>query len=104
MDTVVGSATLHLGFGLGFADLYRRQGLARLDAAFLSFLKTRDPERAEALAAARAATEPLPRKAEADLMLALAPTVEAFVGQLFGVEGELAGCAPRRKPCRRCSR
>ncbi len=90
MDTVAGSSTLHLGFGLGFADLYRRDGLARLDAAFLSFLATRDPERAQALAAARGAAEPLPRKAEADLMLALAPTVEDFIGQVFGVAGELA--------------
>jgi NADPH-dependent glutamate synthase beta subunit-like oxidoreductase/NAD(P)H-flavin reductase len=90
MDTVAGSSTLHLGFGLEFADLYRRDGLARLDAAFLSFLSARDPERARALTAARAGTEPMTRKAEADLMLALAPAVEAFVGQLFGIAGELA--------------
>ncbi len=90
MDTVVGSNALHLGFGLGFSDFYSRKGLARLDAAFLSFLETRTPERAAALTAARAAPDALTRKAEADLMLALAPEVDAFVGQLFGVEGELA--------------
>ena len=31
-----------LAFGLGFSDLYRREGLQRVDEAFLSVLRARD--------------------------------------------------------------
>ena len=89
MDNVSGSA-LTLGFGLEFADLYSRDGLARLDAAFVGFLRSRAPERAEALLAARAAPGALARKPEAELLLAIAEDFDAFVGTLFGVAAELA--------------
>jgi NADPH-dependent glutamate synthase beta subunit-like oxidoreductase/NAD(P)H-flavin reductase len=89
MDSVTGSA-LKLGFSLDFADLYSRDGLARLDAAFVEFLRARAPERAEALLAARAAPETLARKAEAELLLGIGGDFDAFVGELFGVEAELA--------------
>ncbi len=32
-----------LGFGMAFADLYRRDGLMRLDQAFLTFLRRGNP-------------------------------------------------------------
>jgi len=83
MDSVSGSV-LKLGFGLEFADLYSRDGLTRLDAAFVAFLRSRAPERAEALLAARTAPEALAHKAEADLLLDIAADFDAFVGDLFG--------------------
>lgn len=95
MDSVTGSE-LRLGFGLGFADLYARDGLARLDAAFLEFLRARAPEPAAALEAARAAPEALAAKAEAEVLLAIAPEFDAFIGALFGVSAELADLRARQ--------
>lgn len=95
MDSVTGS-DLRLGFGLGFADLYARDGLARLDAAFLAFLRARAPERADSLAAGRADPGALSPRAEADLLLEIAPDFDAFVGELFGVTAELAELRARQ--------
>jgi len=44
---------LKLAFGLSFAELYRRDGLARLDAAFLARLDEADAALGSRLAAAR---------------------------------------------------
>src|SRR5712692_8039161 len=44
-----------LGFRLKFEDLYRRDGLVRLDVAFVDVLKARSPELHNRLMAARAA-------------------------------------------------
>ncbi len=40
---------LKLAFGLTFPDLYATEGLARVDAAFLAFLRAADPALAERL-------------------------------------------------------
>lgn len=77
-------ADLTLGFGLDFADLYERQGLLRIDRAFLDHLAAADAGLASRLEAARAAPEALERKAESDLLIAVAPHLEDFVGLLFG--------------------
>jgi len=90
MDTAAGSAALRLGFGLSFDDLYDRAGLARLDAAFLAFLESRDADRAQRLKDARTDPDALSRKDDSALMLDLADDVDAFVGTLFGIEAELA--------------
>ncbi len=81
---------LELGHGLSFADLYRREGLVKLDQAFLAWLGERDSELQGRLLAGRAAPEVLGRQAEGDLLLALGPEVEDFVGRLFGIQAELA--------------
>jgi hypothetical protein len=44
---------LKLAFGLTFPDLYATEGLARVDASFLAFLRAADAGLAERLAAAR---------------------------------------------------
>ena len=80
---------LRLAFGLEFADLYSRDGLQRLDAAFLERLATAWPELAARLEAARA-SPPAVYKDEAALLLEVAPHVDTFVGELFGVVDELA--------------
>ena len=48
-----------LGHGLSFTDLYDRDGLARLDAAFAGWLQTVDVDVHARLMAARAAPEQL---------------------------------------------
>ena len=88
VKTAIPAPSLKPGFGLTFADLYRRDGLLKLDQAFVEFLATASPDSAAKLAAARAATAPDAR-AESELLLELAPHLERFVAQLFGITDEL---------------
>src|SRR5581483_5388281 len=83
------TASLTLGFDAAFEDLYDRDGLARLDARFLAFLADRDADLAGRLEAARQAPASLEREAQSDLIVDLSPIVEAFIGELFGVQAEL---------------
>ncbi len=78
------SESLSLHFGLSFDDLYRREGLVRLDAAFVDYL---DNALAARLKAARA--EFSARKQQSELMVDLAPHVEDFIGDLFGISAEV---------------
>jgi len=83
-----------LGFSLDFADLYSRAGLEKLDDSFLTHLREVDDDLAQRLLAARCAP-PVPSLEEADLLLALAPHVEDFLGRLFGIGGEMIALAER---------
>ncbi len=91
-----GGADTPLGFGVVFHDLYDDAGLARIDGLFLDHLAEGDAALAERLGAARAAPEALTAKDEADLLLALAPHLEDFVGRLFGVTAPLHELAARQ--------
>ena len=86
---------LKLAHDLTLADLYRRDGLLRLDAAFLEQLGRSAPELKAQLQQARAAPERLDHSAQSALLLALAPTLEAFVARLFGIEAEAAALSAR---------
>jgi NADPH-dependent glutamate synthase beta subunit-like oxidoreductase/NAD(P)H-flavin reductase len=87
------SICMQLGFGIGFGDLYERAGLLRVDAAFLAFLAEGDAGLRERLLAAR--RNPPPAREESDLLVALAPHVEDFLAQLFGIEAEARALAGR---------
>src|SRR3954471_18399258 len=76
---------LELAFGLAFADLYARDGLERLDRAFLDALAKADAPLHERFVAARAAPDVLPYKAEAELLIAATPHVDRFIATLFGI-------------------
>jgi NADPH-dependent glutamate synthase beta subunit-like oxidoreductase/NAD(P)H-flavin reductase len=76
---------LALAFGFQFADLYRRDALVRLDARFFDFLAAADDALAARLAAARHAPDAVDAKSESALILALAPHLERFIAQLFGI-------------------
>ncbi|MBM3564513.1 MAG: pyridine nucleotide-disulfide oxidoreductase, partial [Alphaproteobacteria bacterium] len=89
--------SLHLAFGVSFADLYAREGLARLDQAFLDDLAKRDRDLKAKLDAARANPDALGTLPESELLMALAPHVESFVARLFGIESEVAALAARHK-------
>jgi len=80
---------LNLAFGLAFEDLYDDQALGRVDAAFLAHVGGVDAELKARLLIARKAPDALEAKAEADLLLELAPFVDAFVGELFSIQNEL---------------
>src|SRR5512145_3071838 len=84
---------MKLGFDIRFSDLYEREGLLRVDAAFLAFVREADAALHERLVAARAT--PPHGKAESDLLVALAPHVEDFLARLFGIEAEARALAAR---------
>ena len=81
--------SLTLGCDLRFADLYGRDGLVRLDGHFVDFLKAQNPELHNRLMAARAAPEQVAGKPESDLIVELAPVLEEFIAELFGIAHEV---------------
>jgi NADPH-dependent glutamate synthase beta subunit-like oxidoreductase/NAD(P)H-flavin reductase len=82
---------LKLEFGFTFSDLYSGRGLERLDAAFRGWLAAAEPALAARLTAARQAPDALGRKAESELLVALAPALEDWLARLFGIEAEVRG-------------
>jgi NADPH-dependent glutamate synthase beta subunit-like oxidoreductase/NAD(P)H-flavin reductase len=84
-----------LGFGFSFPDLYDREALVRLDAAFLTFLRQADAALHDRLLAGRTDPAVLPAKQESELLLALAPHLEDFLARLFGIEAEAQALAAR---------
>jgi NADPH-dependent glutamate synthase beta subunit-like oxidoreductase/NAD(P)H-flavin reductase len=81
--------------GLAFEDLYEHDGLARLDALFLERLAAAEPQLHVDLLRARSAPESLAAKQESELLLALAPHVDTFIGWLFGIDNEVRALAAR---------
>jgi NADPH-dependent glutamate synthase beta subunit-like oxidoreductase/NAD(P)H-flavin reductase len=81
---------MKLSFGLAFRDLYDRDGLMRLDAAFQNFL---EPSLGKKLLEAR--SNPPTGKLESELLIALAPHLEDFLAKLFGIESEAQALAAR---------
>ena len=81
---------LALLYGLSFPDLYDRDGLARLDAAFVAWLEGENAGLHTLLMGARSAPEALAAKDESNLLIDLARPLEDFVGQLFGVSKQAA--------------
>ena len=77
-----------LGHGLSFTDLYDRDGLVRLDAAFAGWLQTANVDVHARLMAARTAPDQLAAKDESNLLIEVARPLEDFLGALFGVAQE----------------
>ena len=73
------TTTLHLPFGLTFADLYHRDGLIKLDQAFVEFLQNQHYDLATQYMLARQGDN----FDESALLLALSPFVNQFLGALF---------------------
>lgn len=82
-------------FGLGFDDFYDREGLSRLDAAFVAWLKDASIDLHARLMAARATPEALAVKDESNLLIELARPLEDFVGTLFGIGEQVASLRGR---------
>ena len=84
-----------LNLGFSFADLYSHAGITRIDVAFLRYLAQGDSALAARLGAARAEPDAIAKKAESELLIALAPQLEEFVATLFGIEAEVSALAAR---------
>ena len=74
----------------GVDDLYTREGLARLDVRFLTHLEGASPDLHHRLLTARRDPHTIENKAESELIIELAPHLEDFIGELFGIGAELA--------------
>ncbi len=83
-------ADLKLGFGLEFAQLYSRDGLAKLDRVFIDWLSGADVALANRLLAARAAPETIELIAESTLLIDLGALLERFLGEVFAIAASLA--------------
>ncbi|MDQ3195695.1 MAG: FAD-dependent oxidoreductase [Pseudomonadota bacterium] len=88
---------LNLQHGLVFENLYERAGLLRVDAAFLAFLRESDASLCANVEAARAQPGALQKKQESELLIALAPHIDDFVAQLFGIEAEAQALSARHQ-------
>jgi NADPH-dependent glutamate synthase beta subunit-like oxidoreductase/NAD(P)H-flavin reductase len=86
---------LALKHGLQFDDLYRRDGLARIDALFVDHLRAGDVELHNRLLTARRDPGALETKAESELIIALAPHLEDFLGDVFAITPEIAALQAR---------
>ena len=94
-------------FGSSFSDFYDREGLVRLDAAFVEWLKDANVDVHTRLLAARAAPDAMAAKDESNLLIELARPLEDFVATLFGLAGkvaELRGSHSRLAPLYDCKR
>ena len=88
---------LNLAHGLTFADLYRRDGLRKIDAAFRAQLAASDASLAERLTAGRDNPDACAKKDESALIIALGPYLDRFIAQLFGIGGEVQALTGRHE-------
>ena len=86
---------LKLAFGFSFEDLYTREGAVRLDAAFLHQLQDADTGLRARLGEARQNPAGFDRKQASELIIALAPHVEDFIGELFGIQPQIEALQAR---------
>src|SRR5919201_1998848 len=86
---------LTLSFDLRFEDLYRRDGLVRLDGCFVDFLKRRNTELHNRLMAGRAAPEQIASKAYSDMIVELAVELDDFIAALFSIAREVEALRAR---------
>jgi NADPH-dependent glutamate synthase beta subunit-like oxidoreductase/NAD(P)H-flavin reductase len=89
------SESLSLAFDLRFEDLYRRDGLVRLDGYFVEFLKRRNADLHNRLMAGRAAPEVVAGKDYSDLIVELAVELEDFIAALFGIARDVEALRSR---------
>jgi len=76
---------LRLAHGFRFEDLYQPEGLVRLDETFRSTLHATAPALADRLNYARQDPGALAPKQMSELLIDLAPHVEDFLADLFGI-------------------
>src|SRR4051812_19849226 len=87
--------SLSPAFGVEFSELHTREGLLKLDQKFCASLRDSEPALADQLDAARQNPAALATKAESELLLALAPHLEDFLAESFGIRHEVQTLAKR---------
>ena len=89
------SSKIELSFGVTFEDLYRREGLVRLDGVFVGHLQAADASLHARLVEARVNPAAIAADDQSALIIALAPYVEDFLGELFGITTEIEALGSR---------
>ncbi|MGA7800801.1 MAG: FAD-dependent oxidoreductase [Gammaproteobacteria bacterium] len=74
---------------IGFHDLFTPEGLQRLDQQFIARLGGLEPAWHQALLDYRGGERGFSATEVSELLLGCAPVLEAFIAELFGIEGEL---------------
>ena len=77
------------GFNTCFEDLYAREGLVKIDAAFAAELAAANADLHNRFVAARGKPEALAEKEHSNLLIEVAPYLEDFLGKLFAIENEV---------------
>ncbi|TFH08066.1 MAG: pyridine nucleotide-disulfide oxidoreductase [Nitrosomonadales bacterium] len=97
LDSTLGTTTdpLVLGFDMIFEDLYRRNGLLKLDQSFLNFLQEGEPDLHARFDHARSHCGTLNDKDESSLLIEIAPWVDDFISKLFCIEPEVQALSAR---------
>ncbi len=83
------ASSLKLKHGFAYESLFQFESLQRLDAMFLAHLMAHDATRYEQLLAYRRGDHGYTTLQISELLLACGPVLEAFVGELFGIEDAL---------------
>ena len=86
---------LNLAHDLTFEDLYTDAGANELDRRFVEHLDRADAPLAQRLRDAREAPGQVSAKAESELLIAVAPHLEDFLGALFRIEAEVRALEAR---------
>src|ERR1700730_17351601 len=86
---------LALQHGLSFADLYYRDGLVRLDQAFVAHLGESDVALHNRLMAARSDPDALEHQAESDHSVDLDTHLVVFIGEQFSIAAEIRALQAR---------
>ena len=97
MAAIVDEAALALRFGLDFSALYQRNGLLVLDRAFVDFLGVADAALCGRLVLGRTDPAALSAKDESALILDVAPHLERFIAELFGIDDEVSALMRRHQ-------
>ena len=79
-----------LASGIPLEDLYLREGLVYLDRVFLAHLRQASAKLHQRLEVARSDPSSLTEKARSELMIELAPYLEDFLAEQFGIAQEVA--------------
>src|SRR5688572_3808596 len=93
IDPLPGHPRLRLGFDLQFSDLYRREGLLKVDQAFLESLGQADAQLRSRLDQVREAPARLAAKEESELLIAVARHLDDFLGELFSIGSQVQALA-----------
>src|SRR3984893_2120670 len=86
---------LVLKYGLCFTDLYERWVLVRVDRTFVAHLAQTDVGLHDRLITARRDPYAIEHLDESNLLVDLAPHLEDFTGELFGIAAELRALQAR---------
>ena len=78
--------TLKLAHGISFADLYSRDGLIAVDAAFQRALRAADLEVAQRLISSRMNPGNVTKKDESALIIEMGPHLDRFIATLFDID------------------